>query len=139
MRLLKIDHVCLNVDDVPAAARRYSLQFGLAIREATADRATLACDYEPYSLELVRDGAAPLGFAHCAWQLRRSASLDGARTHLDGAGADWDDGPDTLVVRDPEGFEHHIVPHRDEGDARPAIARRTATLGPLRPRKLGHI
>ena len=140
MRLLKIDHVCLNVADVLDAARRYSLQFGLAVREATAERATLACDYEPYSLELQRAAAGePLGFAHCAWQLRRSCSLDEARAHLDAAAADWDDGRETLLVRDPEGYEHHVVAHRDEEDPRPAIARTTTTLAPLRPRKLGHI
>ena len=57
-------HVCLNVVDVTDAARRYSLQFGLTVREQGADRATLACDYEPYSLELVRcDTEELLGFA----------------------------------------------------------------------------
>ena len=39
----------------------------------------------------------------------------------------------TLVVRDPEGFEHHIVAHRDDGDHRPAIARQTSSLAGLRP------
>jgi catechol 2,3-dioxygenase-like lactoylglutathione lyase family enzyme len=132
-----IDHVCLRVADVADAARRYSLQFGLTVREQDDERATLACDYEPYSLELVH-AEGPLGFAHCAWQLRRSVTLDQARGHLAGADADWDDG-DPLVVRDPEGFEHHLVPYRADADRRPAIARSTDSLPGLRPRKLGHI
>jgi catechol 2,3-dioxygenase-like lactoylglutathione lyase family enzyme len=138
LKLLKIDHVCLNVADPRAAAARYAVQFGLEVREQGDDRATLACDYEPYSLELVR--GEPLGEAHTAWQLRRSCSLDDARAHLAAAaGADWDDEGDTLVVRDPEGFEHHIVAYRDDGDGRPAIARQTSSLAGLRPRKLGHV
>jgi catechol 2,3-dioxygenase-like lactoylglutathione lyase family enzyme len=137
LKLLKIDHVCLNVADPREAAARYAVQFGLEAREVGDDRATLACDYEPYSLELVR--GEPLGQAHTAWQLRRSSSLDEAREHLGAAGADWRDEGSTLVVRDPEGFEHHIVAHRDDADRRPAIARQTSSLGGLRPRKLGHV
>jgi catechol 2,3-dioxygenase-like lactoylglutathione lyase family enzyme len=48
-------------------------------------------------------------------------------------------GRETLVATDPEGFEHHIVAHRDDADRRPAIARQTSSLGGLRPRKLGHV
>jgi catechol 2,3-dioxygenase-like lactoylglutathione lyase family enzyme len=140
IRLRKIDHVCLRVADVADATRRYSLQFGLTVREQSADRATLACDYEPYSLELVRTGdESALGFAHCAWQLRKSVDLDAARAHLRSTGADWEDRGDLLSVRDPEGFEHQIVPFGQEEDRRPAIARATTTLPGLRPRKLGHI
>jgi catechol 2,3-dioxygenase-like lactoylglutathione lyase family enzyme len=140
IRLRGIDHVCLNVADVTDAARRYGLQFGLTVREQTADRATLACEYEPYSLELARcDRDELLGFAHCAWQLRQSVAVAQAREHLTAAGADWDDGGDTLVVRDPDGFEHHMVGFREDADRRPAIARSTTSLPGLRPRKLGHI
>ncbi len=140
IRLRKIDHVCLNVADVAAATRRYSLQFGLTVRDQDADRATLACDYEPYSLELVRtDDDADLGFAHCAWQLRRSVSLDDARAHLREVGAAFDDRGDVLVASDPEGFEHHLYGFVHDDDRRPAIARQTTTLPGLRPRKLGHI
>ncbi len=138
--LLKIDHVCLRVSDVGAAARRYGLQFGLTVREQSAARATLACDYEPYSLELIAATAdEPLGFAHCAWQLRRSVSLDQAREHLRDTLSAFEDHGDWLVVIDNEGFAHHIVPNVREEDRRPAIARATSELPGLRPRKLGHI
>jgi catechol-2,3-dioxygenase len=140
IRVRKIDHVCLRVSDVVDASRRYSLQFGLTIREVSADRALLACDYEPYSLELV---AAPqsgeLGFAHCAWQLRRSVSLNDARAHLQGLGIAFDDHGERLELHDGEGFEHHLVAFPHEEDRRPAIARTTDELPGLRPRKLGHI
>ena len=140
IRLRMIDHVCLNVADVAAAARRYSLQFGLTIREQDAERATLACDYEPYSLELVRTtDEESLGFAHCAWQLRKSCTLEAARAHFREIGQEFRDDGDTLVVVDPDGFEQHVVPFYDEPDKRPPIARQTTTLPGLRPRKLGHI
>ncbi len=42
-------------------------------------------------------------------------------------------------LHDPEGFEHHLYPYRDDDDRRPAIARQTTSLPGLRPRKLGHI
>jgi catechol 2,3-dioxygenase-like lactoylglutathione lyase family enzyme len=138
--LRKIDHVCLRVADVAAAARRYSLQFGLTVREQTAQRAALACDYEPYSLELV--AAAPgaaLGFDHCAWQLRRAVSLDHARGHLRECAVAFEDHGELLIVHDGEGFANHLLPCPHEQDRRPAIARSTSELPPLRPRKLGHI
>jgi catechol 2,3-dioxygenase-like lactoylglutathione lyase family enzyme len=138
--LRKIDHVCLRVADVPEAARRYALQFGLTVREESPSRATLACDYEPYSLELIAAGEGdPLGFAHCAWQLRRSVTLEDARAHLARASAAFADSGDQIRVRDNEGFEHHLVPFRVEEERRPAIARSTRELPGLRPRKLGHI
>jgi catechol 2,3-dioxygenase-like lactoylglutathione lyase family enzyme len=137
IRLRRVDHVCLRVGDVAAAARRYALQFGLTIRESDADRALLACDYEPYSLELV--AGEPVGFAHCAWELRRSVTLDDARAHLDALGRAFGDHGDRLVLSDDEGFEHHLVANAWEVDRRPAIARRTSELPGLRPRKLGHI
>jgi catechol 2,3-dioxygenase-like lactoylglutathione lyase family enzyme len=66
-------------------------------------------------------------------------SLDDARAHLRSQGVAFGEEDGLLVVHDPEGFEHHLVPFRDEDDRRPAIARQTTTLPALRPRKLGHI
>jgi catechol 2,3-dioxygenase-like lactoylglutathione lyase family enzyme len=140
VRLRKIDHVCLRVAEPAAAARRYALQFGLTVREAGPARALLACDYEPYSLELVAaDDERGLGFAHCAWQLRRSVSLDDARAHLRSLGVAFEDRGERLELCDGEGFEHHLVAFAAERDRRPAIARQTDELPGLRPRKLGHI
>jgi catechol 2,3-dioxygenase-like lactoylglutathione lyase family enzyme len=140
IRLRKIDHVCLRVADVEEAAARYAIQFGLTVREASAGRAELACDYEPYSLELAAAGPGEeLGYAHCAWQLRRSVPLVVARDWLASTWSDWEDCGDHLLVTDPEGFEHHVLPFEPEPDRRPAIARQTDDLPGLRPRKLGHV
>ena len=139
LKLLKIDHVCLNVADVREAATRYALQFGLQVREEGADRATLACDYEPYSLELVR--GEPLGEAHTAWQLRRSCSLDEARVRT------WLRPPvptgGTRATRSSSptrrGSSTTSLRTATTVTAGPAIARQTSSLGGLRPRKLGHV
>ena len=140
IRLRKIDHVCLRVADVGDAASRYSRQFGLTVRELSEERATLACDYEPYSLELVAAaGGQELGFAHCAWQLRRSVPLEQARRHLRDTGTAFEERGEHLALSDDEGFEHHLLPCPREPDRRPAIARTTVELPGLRPRKLGHI
>ena len=85
--LRRIDHVGLMVKDVEDAARRWSLQFGLVERERDGDRARLACDDEPFCLELMAADAPEL--SHVAYELRRSCSLDDARRHFDEAGASW--------------------------------------------------
>jgi catechol 2,3-dioxygenase-like lactoylglutathione lyase family enzyme len=140
IRLRKIDHVCLRVGDVGEAAARYAIQFGLTVRELGSQRATLACDYERCSLELVAaEPGAELGFDHCAWQLRRSVPLTVARDWLASTWEAWEDRGDHLSVTDPEGFEHHVLPYEHEADRRPAVARSTAELPGLRPRKLGHV
>jgi catechol-2,3-dioxygenase len=140
IQLRRIDHVCLRVRDVADATRRYALQFGLTVRDQDEERSTLACDYEDYSLELIRCAADhEPGFAHCAWQLRRSVDLGQARSHLADRGVAYTEDAATLIVRDPEGFEQHLVAFRADPDRRPAIARHTTTLPGLRPRKLGHV
>src|SRR5690349_3941241 len=99
--LRRIHHVCLRVDDLGAAAQRWSIQFGLTVRDVGRGRAYLACDYEPYSLELVAGGVP--GFDHSGWELARGISLDAAAAHLDslGVGCEWRDG--ALHFRDPDG------------------------------------
>ena len=47
--LRRIDHVSLRTSDVGEATRRWCAQFGLVEREP----GRLACDDEPYCLELV--------------------------------------------------------------------------------------
>ena len=76
--LRSIDHVSLRVTDVEDASRRWCTQFGLVERERNARRARLACDDEPYSLELV--AAEAPGIEHVAYELRRSCTPDDARS-----------------------------------------------------------
>ena len=90
--LRRIDHVSLRVTDVEDATHRWRAQFGLRERERDDRRTRLACDDEPFSLELVAADAP--GVRHVAYELRRSCSLDEAQKR-------WrDKGPESPV--DPE-------------------------------------
>jgi catechol 2,3-dioxygenase-like lactoylglutathione lyase family enzyme len=134
----RIDHVALRVDDVAEAAARWSIQFGLTIREADADRALLACDDEPYSLELLR-GSDP-GHDHTAFELRRSCELDDARAHLEARGVDvrlQADG--SLLTFDHDENPIQLMPFREPANRLTAHTRPTSTLPGDHPRKLGHV
>jgi catechol 2,3-dioxygenase-like lactoylglutathione lyase family enzyme len=135
--LRRIDHVCLRALDVDAAARRWAVQFGLTPREAGDGRARLACDYEPYSLELIASDRA--GADHVAFELTREIGLDDAAAHLDGLGVAHRLEDGALHLTDPDGLGVELVPYRQADDPRPPIARSTSTLGGFHPRKLGHV
>jgi catechol 2,3-dioxygenase-like lactoylglutathione lyase family enzyme len=130
--LRRIDHVSLRVEDVAEAAARWSAQFGLVEREP----GRLACDDEPFCLELVAGDA--LGVEHVAYELRRSCSLDDARAHFRGLGVAWQEHGGGLRVNDVEGNGVLVLPYRDAPSwiphARPAGDRVTGA-----PRKLGHV
>ena len=137
--LRRIHHVCLRVEDVAAATRRWSIQFGLTERPPHAGHARLACDYEPYSLELApADGAEP-GADHTGYELARGISLDDAAAHLDGLGVAHERTGETVRLRDPDGHGIELVAYAPPDDPRPPIARSTGSLGGFHPRKLGHV
>ena len=75
-----IDHVCLRVGSLDEAASRWSIQFGLTEQERRDGRALLACDYEPFSIELL-EGEEP-GHDHTAFALTPGWSLARARAEL---------------------------------------------------------
>ena len=77
IRLHRIDHVCLRVADLDEAAARWALQFGLIERSRESGRALLACNDEPYCLELVEAGEP--GHDHAGFELGPNRSLDGAK------------------------------------------------------------
>lgn len=136
--LRRIDHVSLRVTDVEDAARRWCLQFGLVERERDERRARLACDDEPYALELLAAEGSP-GVEHVAYELRRSCTLDDARRHFEGLGVAWEEKGGGLAVRDPEGNGVLVLPYREAEErwtphARPAHGQ---VVG--HPRKLGHV
>ena len=135
--LRRIDHVCLRVADVDAAARRWAVQFGLVERERSSGRARLACDYESYSLELVA-GDRP-GADHAAYELARGFALEDAAAHLDALGVEHRIADGAVHLRDPDGMGVELVPYRPAQDPRPPVARSTTTLGAFHPRKLGHV
>jgi len=148
-----IHHVGLRVVDVEEAAQRWSIQFGLSVRERSAGRALLACAYEPYSLELLGaaagdEGAFVAGAAeassrpgadHTAYELAPGISLLDAADRLERAGVQQRREENALYTRDPDGHGIELVPFAPGDDRRPAIARSTSTLPGFHPRKLGHV
>ena len=84
IRLHRLDHVCLQVADLDEASARWQIQFGLVERSRAGGRAFLACNDEPYCLELV-EGDEP-GHDHTAFELALECSLDDARAHFDDLG-----------------------------------------------------
>ncbi|HUA70976.1 MAG TPA: VOC family protein [Solirubrobacteraceae bacterium] len=135
--LRRIHHVCLRTSDLADAAQRWSIQFGLTIRELTPERARLACAYEPYSLELVQSDVP--GADHTGYELARGVSLDDAAARLADRGAAYELRAGALCLRDPDGHGVELLPYEADPDPRPAIARSTTTLGGFHPRKLGHV
>ncbi len=140
MRLHRLDHVCLRVSDLDEAAARWCLQFGLAERGRDAGRALLACNDEPYCLELVEGEQA--GHDHFAFELHRACSLDDARAHLDRLGITPEEREGCLFLDDPDGRTVQVMPYREpEGTEgrRPQHARPSSTVRIGGPRKLGHV
>jgi catechol-2,3-dioxygenase len=135
--LRRIDHVGLRVADLDEAIGRWSIQFGLTEVERTGHHGFLRCGYEPYSLELIGQGEP--GHDHTAFELRRDVSLDDAVRHLDHHGIEHEAREGGLFLDDPDGNGIQLMPHRDEDDRRPDIARTGLALPGFRPRKLGHV
>jgi catechol-2,3-dioxygenase len=135
--LRRIHHVCLRTSDLPAAAQRWSIQFGLTVRELTSERARLACAYEPYSLELVASDAP--GADHTGYELARGVTLQDAARRFGRLGVDYELVAGALRLRDPDGHGVELLPYHPDPDPRPAIARSTTTLGGFHPRRIGHV
>ena len=138
--LRRIDHVSLRVADVAEASRRWCLQFGLVERSRDEHRARLACDDEPYSLELIASTETP-GVEHVAYELRRSCSLDDAREHLDDAGVAWEerDGGLEVVRSGGQPRARFALQGAGVGERWTPHARPAADQVVGHPRKLGHV
>ncbi len=135
-----LDHVCLRVADLDEAAPRWALQFGLVERERREGRALLACNDEPYCLELV-EGDAP-GFDHAGWELAATCSLDDARRHFEAHGVEWEEREGSLFLADHDGRGVQVMPYRapaTDVDRWPQHARPSSTVHLGGPRKLGHV
>ena len=130
-----IDHVCLTVDNLTEARVRWSREFGLIDRGGGGGRALLACEDEPYSLELVE--GAP-GHHHTAFELARGTSLHEAAAALVEAGVENVERDGSLHLADPDGFGIELVPYR-EREPWVAHARRSNEVRPGAPRRLGHV
>jgi catechol-2,3-dioxygenase len=140
IRLHRIDHVCLRVGGVGEASARWALQFGLAERRRDAGRALLACNDEPYCLEL-RAGE-PAGHDHTGFELGPECSLEEARAHLREREVPFEEREGCLFLADPDGRGIQVMPHRppaSEVDRWPQHARPSAAVHVGGPRKLGHV
>ena len=140
IRLHRLDHVCLRVADLDEAAPRWALQFGLLERSRERGRALLACNDEPYCLELV-EGASP-GHDHVAFELAHDCPLDEARAHLETVGVSWEEREGSLFVDDPDGRPVQVMPYRPpatDTDRWPQHARPSTSVHLGGPRKLGHV
>jgi catechol 2,3-dioxygenase-like lactoylglutathione lyase family enzyme len=136
----RIDHVCLRVADLAEAAARWAIQFGLVERSREDGRALLACNDEPYCLELV-ESVQP-GLDHTGFELARDCSLDSARSHLEERGVAFEEREGGLFTADPDARGIQLMPYRvpaTEVDRWPQHARPSTTVHVGGPRKLGHV
>ena len=127
--LHRLDHVCLRVADLDEASARWQLQFALVERSREGGRALLACNDEPYCLELV-EGGSP-GHDHFAFELAVDCSLDDARAHFDGLGVPGRSARARLFVDDPDGRPVQVMPYRapeTDTDRWPQHARPSTTV-----------
>jgi catechol 2,3-dioxygenase-like lactoylglutathione lyase family enzyme len=129
IRLSRIDHVRLGVADLDEARARWAREFGLLDRGGDG-RALLACEDEPYSLELVEGRP---GHHHTAFELAPDCTLEEAAADLDVAVIDGE-----VQATDPDGSVVVLLPHR-EREPWVAHARRSRDVRPGAPRKLGHV
>lgn len=137
IKLRRIDHVGLRVADLEEATQRWSIQFGLTLREKKGNQAFLSCGYEPYSMQLMEDKNP--GYDHTAYELAKDVSLDDAARYLESKGWDYRIEGGSLYLKDVEGNTIELMPYRPKDNPLPDVARRTTQLPGFRPRKLGHV
>ena len=135
IRLRRIDHVCLRVGDLDEARLRWANEFGLLDRGEDEGRALLACEDEPYSLELTV--GAP-GHDHTAFELARDCTLAEAGAALAVRRVACEERDGAIRLADPDGFGIELLPYR-EREPWVAHARRSRTVRPGAPRRLGHV
>jgi catechol-2,3-dioxygenase len=139
IELRRLHHVALRAADLDEAAQRWALQFGLTARERGDGLVRLACDDEPYALELLPAGGAERGFDHVAYELARTCSIADATAHLDAQGVAWTDAGDHVELADLEGNQIHLYGFADAREAWTVFARDPGDVKPGHPRKLGHV
>ena len=126
----------MRVADLDEAAARWCLQLGLVERRREDGRAFLACNDEPYCLELI--GGGEPGFDHVAFELRHDCSLEDVQALPDVT----EDGDGSFRVRDPDGRSIQLLPFRGpsaEVERWPQHARPSTTVHVGGPRRLGHV
>ncbi len=119
------------------ASDRWSIQFGLTLRDGRDGHAYLACDYEPYSLELALRRCPATTTPAGSW---RAASASTTRPRTSTVSA-WSTSAATagFTSATPTATASSCCRSRRSDDPRPPIARSTTTLPGFHPRKLGHV
>jgi catechol 2,3-dioxygenase-like lactoylglutathione lyase family enzyme len=100
----------------------------------------LACNDEPYSVELV-EGGEP-GFDHVAYELHHGCSIADAVEHLEDLAVAYERRDGLVWVADPDGRSIQLVPQvvpAAETDRWPQHARPSSTVHIGGPRRLGHV
>ncbi|HJS93114.1 MAG TPA: VOC family protein [Solirubrobacteraceae bacterium] len=123
--------------DLKEATERWALQFGLTVRDLSAERARLACDDEPCAVELLAD--APIGFHHVAYELAQSCSTEQARAHLAAFEARVEVGEGRVRTADADGNVIVLLPYREPVSRLVAHARPAGLAAVGHPRRLGHV
>jgi catechol-2,3-dioxygenase len=139
IELHRLDHIALRVGDLDEAAPRWAAQFGLTVRERSADRIALSCDDEPYALELLAANEQRPGLDHVGWELAQGCTLEQAREHLEAFGARVSQDDDGLRTVDADGNDVQILPYREPASRLVPHARPAAGTAAGHPRKLGHV
>jgi catechol 2,3-dioxygenase-like lactoylglutathione lyase family enzyme len=109
-------------------------------RSRGAGRAFLACNDEPYCLELVEGD--PPGFDHVAFELHHGSSLADAIDHLGGHDVGHEAREGALWLADPDGRGIELLPYRAperDADRWPQHARPSTSVTVGGPRRLGHV
>jgi catechol 2,3-dioxygenase-like lactoylglutathione lyase family enzyme len=140
IRLHRLDHVCLRVADLDEASARWQIQFGLVERSRDGGRALLACNDEPYCLELVESDVP--GHDHFAFELAHDCPVVEAAAHLDAFGITAEEREGSLFVADPDGRPVQLMPYHapaTDTDRWPQHARPSTSVHLGGARKLGHV
>jgi catechol-2,3-dioxygenase len=135
--LRRIDHVGLRVAELEEATERWALEFGLTIRGATAGSSRLACDDEPYAIELIASEA--VGLDHVAYELAAECPMTQARAHIEAFGADVEEEDGALRTADADGNSIVLLPYREPASRLVPHARPAGSAPVGHPRRLGHV
>ncbi|MDQ6911042.1 MAG: VOC family protein [Actinomycetota bacterium] len=130
---MRIDHICVGVADVPAAADWYERVLGLAPRGRKSGSAFLACGgRQGYDIEL-REGSGLLNVGYRV----RGDELDGVRESLTRAGASPRAIQDGIGVTMANGIEVRL--ERAGGEDAYGHATEWDSAGAGSPRQLDHV
>lgn len=133
--LVGLHHAALRVLDLDEAVPRWSIQFGLTVRERYEDRAYLRCAFEDYGLELIESDTP--GFDHAGWEL--APGVDPFTLGIEGQTVDRPGRPASLMLVDPDGYGAELVPWAERESPFPDAARLSTELPAFHPRKVGHV